>query len=169
VASTFPYRAIESKQADSKKKNQDKNLHFMDVQRLIGDIFGDSNRWGVMKQLIASPCIIENNIFPFTKDTTCSGCGSGKTDPSALEQNISETSDNQIHQTTASVETDNQIHETNASVETGHLEEQVSKRSVTIRVSQRNRKVEEIPGNSILEQSVSVATGHVEQLRKRSH
>ena len=97
MASTFPYRAIESKQADSKKKNQDKNPHFMDVQRLIGDIFGDSNRWGVMKQLIASHYITENNMLPFTKDETCSGCVSGKTDPSTLEQNISETSDNQIH------------------------------------------------------------------------
>ena len=67
------------------------------------------------------------------------------------------------------METDNQINETNASVETGHLEEQVSKRSVEKRVRQRNKMVKETPGNSNLEQSVSVSTRHVEKLRKRSH
>jgi hypothetical protein len=96
VTSTFPYWAVECKQgqAYSKKKFQEKYLQFMEVLMLIRKISYEAN---VLIQLMSSHCLIEEKDLSFTKDETCSGCGSGKTDPSTLKQNIiSETKDNQI-------------------------------------------------------------------------
>jgi hypothetical protein len=55
--------------------------------------------------------------LPFTKDSKCSGCVSGNTDSSTLEQTIiSEAKDNQINQTTASVVTEQRVSQRNIKV-----------------------------------------------------
>ena len=66
---------------------------------------------------MSSPCFIENNNLPFTKDSKCSGCVSGNTDSSILEQTIiSEAKDDQINQTTASVVTGQRVSQRNIKV-----------------------------------------------------